>query len=87
MSTRQITLSELSEPVRAFLSQVNDGLGMVISDEAGRIRYGVIAYNEPPREVREKALENLRRLQEHTAKAMSEQGVTEDDLDELLRDD
>ena len=46
MEMQRIAINQLSEPVREFLAQVQDGQGIVVEDETGRAQYGVIPYVE-----------------------------------------
>ena len=84
----KIRLDELSEPFRQQLASIGDAESIVIEDENGQPRYGVIPYRRPTAEQKRRAWERLRKLQDKVAASMKEQGVTEDDLlQDLLIDD
>lgn len=80
MGMQKVAINQLSEPVREFLAQVRNGQGIVVEDEAGRARYGVIPYVEATPEERKRAWERLQQLQQTIGPRLIEQGVTEDDL-------
>ena len=84
---KKIRLNDLSEAVRSFFSQASGEEGVMIEDETGRARYGVVPYREASVEEKQQADEALRRLQEKTGQAMREQGVTEEDIDRALQED
>jgi hypothetical protein len=84
----KIRLEELSQSLRQQLASIGDEDSVVIEDENGRARYGVIPYHRPTVKQRRRAWERFRKLQDKVATSMKEQGVTEDDLmQELLKDD
>ena len=84
----KIRLDELSEPLRQQLASVGDEESIVIEDENGQPRYGVIPYRRPTAEQKRRAWERLRKLQEIVGASMKAQGVTEDDLlQDLLTED
>jgi hypothetical protein len=84
----KIRLDELGQTLRQKLASIGDEESMVIEDENGQARYGVIPYRRPTAEQKRCAWERLRQLQDKVAASMKEQGVTEDDLmQELLKDD
>jgi hypothetical protein len=86
MDIKYVLLSELSEPVRAFLTQAGEGGGLLVKDDKGRLCYRIVLYSEATPEEKEQAWENLRRLQDHVAESMREQGITKDDVDRFLAD-
>jgi hypothetical protein len=84
----KIRLDELSEPLRQQLASLGDEESIVIEDENGQARYGLIPYRRPTAEQKQRAWERLRKLQDKVAVSMKDQGVTEDDLlQNLLSDD
>jgi hypothetical protein len=87
MSMRKVAFRELSRDVRSFLTQVRNGEGIVVEDDKGRARYGIIPYLEATMEERAEARKRIKRLQRKVAKAMKAQGVTEEDVERLLEDD
>jgi len=85
---KKIQLSDLGEPVRKVLADAGRGESVVIEDEKGQPRYGVIPFRNPTDQQKQRAWEKLKHLQQKVGASMQEQGVTEDDLvRELLRDD
>jgi hypothetical protein len=84
----KIRLEELSPALRHQLETIGDDESMVIEDETGQARYGVIPYRRPTSDQKQRAWDKLRQLQTKVAASMQEQGVTEDDLiQELQKDD
>lgn len=81
---RRIALAELSNPVRSFLSSAGAD-GIMVEDEQGRVRYGVILYGEATRRQQAAALRRLARLQGKVGKTMKKRGRTEADFDRLLQ--
>jgi hypothetical protein len=73
--------------VRLFLAQVLQSQGVVVEDENGLARFGVIPYTEATAEEKAAAWEKLWRLQEKTAKAMGSAGVTEHDVEQVMLED
>jgi isopentenyl diphosphate isomerase/L-lactate dehydrogenase-like FMN-dependent dehydrogenase len=88
MGMRKVTLRELSSDVQKFLAQAKNGEGLMVEDENGRARYGVIPFVEATAEEKGRAWKELQKLQRQVGKAMTEQGVTDEDVErELLKDD
>jgi hypothetical protein len=83
----RVKLSELSDVVRAWLNEIRQGDGVVIEDDAGQGRYSVAPFHQATADERQAALQHLGRLQAQTRQGMDEQGVTEDDIDQLLQKD
>ena len=84
---QKITIDELSEPVRLFLSQVPKTGGMIVEDERGRICFGVIPYQEAPASEQAAARVRLGELQRRVGEQLQAQGKSEEQLDRLLQDD
>ena len=84
---QRIRFNELSDAVQAFLRRVLDGGGVVLEDENGRTRGGVIPYRDPSPVEERRADVALQQLWKTTEKAMSEQGITEADIDRVLLED
>ena len=87
MNMQRITLSELSEPVRLFLSQVHAGQGIVVEDDTGRSQYGIIPYTEATPEEKKAAWQQLQRVQDKVGAAMTQAGVIEADVEDALLED
>jgi len=84
---KKVLLTELSDPVRAFIEQVKSGESIMVVDENDQLQCGITPYFEASPVEREQAWRKLEVLQKKVAKSMEEQGVTEDDLmRELLKD-
>ena len=87
MDMQRITISQLSEPVRLFLAKVRQGQGIVVEDESGKAQYGIIPYTEATSAEKTSAWKNLQRLQQEKGKAMSEAGVTEEEIEKSILED
>lgn len=82
----KVVITQLSEPVRLFLDHVNQQEGMLIEDESGRARYGIVPYQEASPEERRRASQRLQVLQKKVGDRLRVAGKTEEDLDRLLRE-
>ena len=87
MEMQRIAINQLSEPVRKFLAQVQNGHGIVVEDETGRAQYGVIPYIEAAPQERKQAWERIQQLQQRIGQNLAEQGVTEDDVIRAILED
>ena len=87
MGIRKVALRELSKDVRSFLTQAQNGEGIVVEDEMGRARYGIIPYTEATAQERKEAWKRIKRLQRKVGKAMKAQRITEEDVERLLLED
>lgn len=85
--TKRIRENEMSEAVRAFLKEAFEGGGVVIEDESGRTRGGVVPFVEASEEERERAWQWIEQLQGRVGESMRRQGVTEEDVDRVLQED
>jgi hypothetical protein len=84
MGMQKVALNQLSEPVQEFLARVRDGQGIVVEDEAGRARYGVVEYVEASPAEQKEAWERLQQLQQKTKQAIEDQGGTVDEVERLI---
>jgi len=84
MGMQKVAINQLSEPVRAFLARVRVGRGIVVEDEAGRARYGVVEYLPASPEERQEAWEHLQQLQQKTKQTIEDQGGTVDEIERLI---
>ena len=84
---QKITLDELSEPVRLFLSQVPKTGGVIVEDGGGRVCFGVIPYQEAPASEQAAARARLAELQQRVGQQFQAQGKSEEELDRILEDD
>jgi hypothetical protein len=82
-----IRINELSDDVRAFLDRAFAGNGVLVEDERGRARGGVVPYFEADDAEKRRAWEGLKQLQQRVAASLQRQGITEDDLDRVLQED
>jgi hypothetical protein len=82
-----VRLNDLCEPVRSFIEQASLGDGIIVADETGRARCGVVPYRQATAEEKRLADESLTRLRRKVDQAMTEQGVTEGDIDRALEED
>jgi hypothetical protein len=82
---QRISLDQLSEPVRLFLSQIPKEGGMLVEDERGRVCFGVIPYRETSESEQAAARRHLAELHERVGERL--QGKSEGELDRILQDD
>ena len=80
-------LNQLSDDARQLLSNAKQGGVLVVEDENGQARSRVYVYKEPSEEERQAAWGRLRGFQKKVGQSFDEQGVSEDDLDQLLQED
>lgn len=84
MGMRKVAINQLSEPVQEFLARVHAGEGIIVEDEAGRARYGVVEYVEASPEEQQRAWERVQYLQQKTKHAIEEHGGTVDEVERLI---
>ncbi len=84
---QKVTLDQLSEPVKLFLSQVPQTGGMLVEDERGRVCFGVIPYQEAPPEEQTLSRARLADLQQRIGERLRAQDKSEDELDRILQDE
>lgn len=84
---KKIRENEISEAVRSFLREAFEGGGVVIEDETGRVRGGVMPYRQATPEEQEQAWNRLRQIQQEVGDKMRARGETEADLDRILREE
>jgi hypothetical protein len=84
MGMQKVKYNQLSEPVREFLARVNVGQGILVEDETGRARYGVVEYIEVSPEEQKRAWAEIQQLQQKTKQAIEEQGGTVDEVERLI---
>ena len=82
----RIRLSELDDAVKAFLAPAQQGETIVVEDDDGKLQCGVTPYVQASAAEKQAALASLSRLQQKSAQAMAELGVTEADVDRELRE-
>ena len=82
---QRMAISELSPSVQSFLAQVKRRNGILIEDEDGRTRYGVIPYEEAPPAQQRTARKRLVQLQAKVGKTMRKRNRTEAQFDRLLQ--
>ncbi|MEX2307714.1 MAG: hypothetical protein WD738_08990 [Pirellulales bacterium] len=79
-------MSELDDAVKAFLAPAQQGETIVVEDDDGRLQCGVTPYAQASAAEKQTALAVLGRLQQKSAQAMAQNGVTEADIDRELQD-
>jgi hypothetical protein len=84
---QKLRLNDLSDPVRDFLAPASKGEVIVVEDEAGSVTYSVIPVVHPSSEQKRQAWNRILRLQQKVGESMRRQGVSEDDIDRVLRDE
>ncbi len=84
---KKILLNDLSEAARNVLAGVGKDESIVIEDETGAARYGVIPYRQPTAERKQQAWEKLREWQAKAEASMKKHGVTEDDILRVVLED
>lgn len=84
---QKITLDQLSEPVRMFLSQVPKTGGVIVEDERGQARFGVIPYPDDSAAEQAAARIRLAELQQRVGERLLAQGKSEEELDRILQHD
>jgi hypothetical protein len=85
---KKIRLQDLGGAAQQVLADAGQDESVVIEDEKGQPRYGVIPFRNPTDQQKQQAWDKLRHLQQKVGASMREQRVTEDDLiRELLKDD
>ena len=87
MVVRKVTLRDLSPPVRSFFDRIKNGHRVVVEDENGRAKYGIVVYREATPKQQAAAWQRLQRLQKKVGKMMERTGKTEAELDKLLQDE
>lgn len=83
----KMPLSSFTEPIQTFLSQVGKDGAVIVEDVQNGIKYRVTSYQEPTPEQRQQAWESIQRMQQDVEVSMLEHGVTEQELDDLLKED
>lgn len=82
----RIRMSDLNDAVKAFLAPAQQGETIVVEDDDGTLQCGVTPYVQHSAGEKQAALESLNRLRQKSAQAMSQQGVSEADIDRELQD-
>lgn len=83
----KVRLNDVSKDVRAFLDRAFAGGGVLVEDETGRARGGILPYFEATDAEKRRAWKGMERLQRKVAASMKRQGVTEQDIDRVLLED
>lgn len=85
MDMQKVALEDLSADIRSFLAKVRKGNGIFVEDETGRVRYGVMSYEEATPCEQAAAGKRLQRLQKKVGKMMARTGKTEEEFDRLVQ--
>ena len=84
---KKLKLADLNEAVRSFVTGIGEGESVLVEDETGRARYGVIPFREAPPEEQEAAWQDIQDIQREAGDRMRARGQTEEDLDRILQED
>jgi len=84
---RKIRLNDLQEPLRTFLDEALAGDGVVIEDAGGQLRGRLLPFAQVSRDERDRALRELRSLQDTVQERIDAEGKSEAELDAILQDD
>jgi len=84
---RKVTITKLSKPVKDFLAQARKGRGILVQDENGRARFGVVRYVEASAAAKERAWKDIERIQRKVGRMMRKTGKTEEEFDRLLQEE
>ena len=87
MGMRKVTITKLSKPVQDFLAQARRGKGILVEDENGRARFGVIRYSEASAAVKARAWKDIEGIQRKVGRMMRKTGKTEEEFDRLLQEE
>jgi alpha-D-ribose 1-methylphosphonate 5-triphosphate synthase subunit PhnI len=82
----RIRLNDLDDAVKEFLAPAQEGETIVVEDDNGQVQCGVTSYVKASSLEKQAALAVLSRLQQKSAQAMAQAGVTEADIDRELQD-
>lgn len=83
---KKVKFSQLSEPIRSFLEQLDGSESIMVEDDDGTLRCGITPYVEATPSEKRQAQAALEELWEKTGRAMQEAGVTEEDIDRDLQE-
>ncbi len=85
---KDLTIAELSQPVRDFLAAVEEEHGAVIRGDAeGRMLLSITPSRPASKEARDRAMERLRDVQRRVGDDLRTLDVSEDEFDRAARDD
>jgi len=82
---QKVRLNDLSDPVRSFLAPAGKGEVIIVEDDSGRAAYSVVPIVRASAEIRQRAWNDILRLQQQVGESMKRHGITEDDIDRELR--
>ena len=83
---KKVRLDDLGEPFRKAVEEAG-GEPIVIEDDDGEARFGVVPYRKPSDQQKQAAWEKLKEYQRRAAASMKEHGVTEDDVMRVILED
>jgi hypothetical protein len=81
---KDLTLTELSDPVRDFLASVDLEEGALIRDQHGRAIFNIVRCRETSPQQRARAFEELRMIQKQVGDRLRSEGVTEEEFDRIV---
>jgi hypothetical protein len=85
--TKNMNLKELNEPIRSFLTQLKEGDAALVTDDTGLIQYSVVRFRQASSAERTAAWREIQQIQQKVGKTMAAAERTEEQLDNLLRED
>ena len=83
---KKVRLNDLGEPFQKAVTEAA-GEPIVIEDDQGEARYGVVAYRKPTDEQKQRAWKKLKEYQRKAEASMKKHGVTEDDVMQVILED
>jgi hypothetical protein len=83
---KKVQLNDLGEPFQKAVAEAA-GEPIIVEDEQGQARYGVVAYRKPSGQQRQQAREKLTEYQRRAEASMKYHGVTEDDVMRVILED
>jgi hypothetical protein len=83
---KKVRLNDLGEPFQKAVAEAA-GEPIVIEDDQGEARYGVVPYRKPSDQQKQQAWEKLKEYQRRAAASMKKHGVTEDDVMRVILED
>ena len=81
---KDLTLTELSDPVRNFLASVDLEEGALIRDQDGQAIFNIVKCRGTSPEQRALAFEELRLIQKRVGDRLRSEGVTEEEFDRIV---
>ncbi len=83
---KKVRLNDLGEPFRKAVAEAG-GEPIIIEDDDGQARFGVVPYRKPSDQQKQLAWEKLKEYQRRAEASMKKHGVTEDDVMRVILED